>query len=105
MGTLSPSQAKKRDMPWVPFLFFYLGVLAFTCSGVLFIWYISNHQEEIDFDDIDIPLSTSLLLSCALFCLGICLHPRYIKKAMLTPGNRTSSTELSPRMDNNNILT
>ena len=72
-------------MPWVPFLLFYLGVLAFACSGVLFIWYISNHQvgvgdvnfsskhramfiwnlsnqEEIDFDDIDIPLSTSLLL-------------------------------------------
>ena len=40
----------------------HIGVFAFCCSGATFIWEISTQEVELDFDDIDLPPSVSLLL-------------------------------------------
>ena len=40
----------------------HIGVFAFCCSGAAFIWEISSQEVELDFDDIDLPPSVSLLL-------------------------------------------
>merc|ERR1711874_702595 len=100
MGTVHTPM--KRDMPWLLFL---LGLSAFCCS--VFVWHISVNLEEAHFDDINIPLPIALLLSCTLFCLGLSLHPRYIREGMLIPKNRKllTAAAIPPRMEENILTT